>query len=178
MKLYRCTKTFFCSPINRYIPVDSIVYKYENTSKISIQGAPQTDRDYAVELDNFEFHGAEQVSWFYENKMFDKFFEFVKDVPTEDIAGGGLQGPGDGYPMQIDTFILDAIDLFNGCVQLSKQILIPSGATVSVDGAPGLFIESDFTVDVNTNSICWNGYFLGEPGKLIVGDKMTVVYAA
>ena len=176
MKLYRCKKKVFCSPINRYIPEGAIVYKYENTSKISIQGAPKTDDDYAVELDNFEFHGAEQVSWFYKNKMFDEFFEFVRDVPVEDEAGGGLLGPGEGYPMQIDPFILDAVDLFNGCVQLTKPILIPSGVTVSVDGAPGLFIESDFTVDMSTNSVCWTGYAL-EP-KLIVGDKMTVVYAA
>ena len=176
MKLYKCIKTFFCSPINRYIPEGSIVYKYENTSKISIQGAPQTDDDYTIKLDNFEFHGAEQVSWFYKSKIFDKFFEFIRDVPTEDIAGGGLQEAGNGHLMQIDVFILDAIDLFNGCVELSQQILIPSAVSLSVDGAPGQFIGVDFIVDIGTNSICWTGYKL--ESKLIVGDKMTVVYTA
>ena len=176
MKLYRCVKKVFCSPINRYIPEGAIVYKYENTSKISIQGAPKTDDDYAVELENFEFHGAEQVSWFYKSKMFDQFFEFVRDVPVEDIAGGGLQGPGEGFPMQIDIFILDAVDLWNGCVELSKKILIPSAISLSVDGAPGQFIGVDFIVDTATNSVCWTGYNLAD--KLIVGDKMTAVYSA
>jgi hypothetical protein len=177
MKLYRCTKKVFCSPINRYIPAGAIVYKYENTSKISIQAAPKTDDKYSVELENFEFSGAEEVSWFYNSKMFDQFFEFLKEIPNEDAAGGGIQGiGGEGFPMQIDSFVLDAVDLFNGCVELSKIILIPSGATLSVNGAPGMFIGIDFIVDTNNNSICWTGYEL--ENKLVIGDKLTVIYTA
>ena len=176
MKLYRCVKKVFCSPIDRYIPEGAIVYKYENTSKISIQGAPQSDDKYSVELENFEFNGAEEVSWFYKSRLFNEFFEFVREVPHEDPAGGGLERPGEGYPMQIDTFTLDAIDLFNGCVNLSKQILIPSGISLSVNGAPGQFVGIDFVVDMNSNSVCWTGYEL--ENKLVIGDNLTVIYTA
>jgi hypothetical protein len=178
MKLYHCIKSVFCSPINKYIPKGAVVYKYEKTSKISIQGAPQSDSTYGIELDNFEFSGAEQTSWFYKSKMFDQFFEFVKDVP-EDEAGGGAGGSGasgQGFPMQIDTFTLDAVDLFEGCIELTKPIIIPSGVSLSVDGAPGQFLGIDFTVDINNNTVCWTGYEL--ENKLIIGDKLTVIYTA
>jgi hypothetical protein len=176
MKLYRCTKKVFCSPIKRYIPPGAIVYKYENTSKISIQGAPQSDRTISVELENFEFNGAEEVSWFYNSRLFNQFFEFVRDIPEDEAGGGAVGLNGEGYPMQIDTFVLDAIDLFNGCVELTKTILIPSGASLSVNGAPGQFIGIDFNVDTGSNSICWTGYEL--ESKLSVGDKITVIYTA
>jgi hypothetical protein len=100
MIVYKCLKTFFCSQLKRYIAIDAIVYRYENSTKININGSPYTDSTTQVTSNSWEFEDETEVTWFYELEPAPKgtslsgFFEFVTYLP-EDEAGGGI-GAGTG----------------------------------------------------------------------------------
>ncbi len=99
MIVYKCLRTFFCSQLKRYVAKDSIVYRYENSTKININGSPYTDSTTQVTSDSWEFEDENEVTWFYELEpspggvSTSGFFEFVT-LLEEDVAGGGVGGSG------------------------------------------------------------------------------------
>ena len=94
MIVYKCLKTFFCSQLNRYIAADSIVYRYENTTKLNISGSPYTDPSNQITSNSWEFEEEKEVTWFYALEPVlpatsSEFFTYIETLP-EDEAGGAM----------------------------------------------------------------------------------------
>jgi hypothetical protein len=100
MKVYRCIKQFFCSPINQYIPVNANVARYESATRIIIDNAPRSDNKSNFLVDGVEYDNSDQVTWFYAMEDNSDFFVLVETRNEDDYGnvgssdtGGGAQGP-------------------------------------------------------------------------------------
>ena len=108
MLVYQCIKRFYCSPLERFIPVGAIVFRYENVTKLALQMAPDTTKDLSVTVADFEYDVPEEVVWFYglesppTGSGAAGFFTFIEQLP-EDVAGGGVASAG--MPSGSDTQI-------------------------------------------------------------------------
>jgi hypothetical protein len=88
--------------LKRYIAEGALIYRYQNSTKLNINGSPYTDPTTQVTSSSWEFEDETEVTWFYElepapvGTSTSGFFSFVSFLPGEDIAGGGLGGEGSG----------------------------------------------------------------------------------
>jgi len=177
MRLFKCTKPFYCSSIERYIPLGAYVYRYDNVAKIAIHDAPKSDPFLNILLPDMEYNLPPEASWFYDDDLVSPFFEDLGIVPTEDIAGGGLNaGTGNGDPIDVELFTLTPTDIANKCIQLKVPVLTDHIIFIKVKGAPEQHNGVDYEYDPVTNRVCWDGYALD--GQLVVGDEITVIHSA
>jgi len=66
MYIYQCSRRFFCTSLERYIPVGAIIARYENAVRIVVDDAPQSDQDpFNVLVDGISYDDPAQVSWIY-----------------------------------------------------------------------------------------------------------------
>ena len=100
MKVYRCKQRFFCTPLKRYIPVDALIARYENVTRLILVEAPSSDKDiwFNILSDGFVFELPKEVTWFYiiEPPNNTALFELVDTKDEDDY--GNVSGTGDGLP--------------------------------------------------------------------------------
>jgi hypothetical protein len=92
-------------------------------------------------------------------------------------GGGSGGGGGTGNSIVIDTFTLNASDITNKGVILSKIPTAPAKVVVIIADAPGQEYNVDYTVDSNlapNQTLDWTGLAL--EGVLTVGDVLEVIY--
>lgn len=84
-----------------------------------------------------------------------------------------------------DIFTINQTDLQNGYVTLSRNVApgrLGSLEVVEFDGAHGVAFNADFGVitnpDGSVDKLQWQGWPLGQPGKMMLGQRMVVRYSA
>jgi hypothetical protein len=87
MLIYTVNKRFFSSALGIYIPAGAIIYRYENSTKLGLEGVPQEDSSTGITTSKFEYDQDEKVTWFYLIEGDANFVTLVGTVP-EDAAGG------------------------------------------------------------------------------------------
>lgn len=66
MYIYRCNTRFLAGPLGRYIPVGALIARYENSTRLVIDEAPQSDLDpLNVLVDGVVYTDPAFVTWFY-----------------------------------------------------------------------------------------------------------------
>jgi len=99
MKVYRCIKRFFATPLERYIPVGAVVCRWEEVAKIVVNDAPQTDSLSTILYNGREYDTPELATWIsaIEPPPLGTSTEWLELVSShaEDSCGdaGGAQGP-------------------------------------------------------------------------------------
>jgi hypothetical protein len=110
MYIYRCTKRFLCTPLDRYIPVGAHIARYENAVRIVVDEAPRSDQDpFNVLVDGISYTDPARVTWLYgvepaplgSNNR--EWFEVI-GVKDEDAYGNvsGTTGLPENSELQID----------------------------------------------------------------------------
>jgi hypothetical protein len=103
MKIYRCKRTFFCTPLKKYIPTGAMIARYENATRIVLQDAPASDTNpFNILADGFVYDDPSTVTWLWAVEppplgTNTKVFDYVSSV-TED-AYGNVGGTPDGLPV-------------------------------------------------------------------------------
>ena len=102
MKIYRCVKRFFATPLKRYLPVGALVCRWENVAKLVINDAPESDDLFTILFTGQEYDDPEQVTWVYgveppplgtDTEWMELVASYDEDV-CGDVGGAtGLQGP-------------------------------------------------------------------------------------
>jgi hypothetical protein len=179
MIVYRCKKRFFCSALQRHIPVGAEVLKHENEEKIQLRNAPFTDQSTGITKSVSDFEGKDQISWFYALEG-TAFFEIVKNYNGSEQgakpANLGVVG------MHLDCFTVSernqlgivkkgrvifnttrgSIEVFDGSVWLNDDLIKlknKSGMDLR-EGAPIAF-SKDFTGAVTTTDTAKDVNVLG-----------------
>lgn len=99
MLLYRVLRSFLVTSLDKYIFKDALIYRYENSTKLSIRMSPGTDTNLSITTTDFEYDLPELVTWFYAiepapgGDSTQGILEFIEQLP-EDVAGGGIPGAG------------------------------------------------------------------------------------
>ena len=112
MKVYRCIRRFFATPLKRYIPVGAHICRFEEITKIVISDAPQTDLDPFDQLaDGIEYDNPHDVTWLYGVEppplgIDSRWFVTIASVP-ESACGEGVTGatgaPGPQGPVGVSA---------------------------------------------------------------------------
>jgi len=102
MYVYRCLRRFFCTPLERYIPVGAHVARYENAVRVVLDEAPQSDQDpFNVLVDGIEYAAPEEVTWLYgmEPAPLGSVSGWFTVIATkEEDAYGNVSSDGGGLP--------------------------------------------------------------------------------
>ena len=102
MKIYRCKRTFLCTPLKKYIPAGAMIARYENATRIVLQDAPASDTNpFNILADGFVYDDPSTVTWLWSVEppplgMNVDFFELTGSV-VED-AYGNVGATPDGLP--------------------------------------------------------------------------------
>lgn len=108
MKVYKCIKRFFATPLKRYIPIDARICRWENVAKLVVSDAPESDDLFTILFTGQEYDDPEQVTWISGVEppplgTDAEWMELVATYPEDDCGdvGGvtglqGPQGPGSG----------------------------------------------------------------------------------
>jgi hypothetical protein len=102
MKIYRCKRTFLCTPLEKYMPAGAMVARYENATRLVIQDAPETNTNpFGVLVDGIVYEDPAHVTWMWKVEppplgTNTKLFELVASE-VED-AYGNVGGTPDGLP--------------------------------------------------------------------------------
>jgi hypothetical protein len=120
MKVYRCKKRFFCTPLKRYLPVGALIARYENAARIVLSEAPQSDQDvFNVLVDGFVYDDPKTVSWLYSVEPpplgHDSRYFVVVGSKDEDQFGN-VSGTSDGLPSNSKL----KIDVSDGTIYLQS----------------------------------------------------------
>jgi hypothetical protein len=97
VKVYKCIRRFFATPLKRYIPVGAHICRFEELTKIVISDAPQSDLDpFDVLADGIEYDDPAEVTWLYGVEppplgTDTRWFETIASAP-ESACGEGLTG--------------------------------------------------------------------------------------
>lgn len=113
MKIYRCKKRFFCTPLKRYIPINALIGRYENATKFVLQDSPQSDQDpFNTLMDGFVFSDPSDVSWIYAIEPSplgtnETFFDVIDSKDEDEF--GNVSGTSDGLPVASKLKIVNDI---------------------------------------------------------------------
>lgn len=152
MKIYKCVKPFYCGPLDVSIPVGSRVYKYQQMTKIVLEGVPQPRKIVYSGYDGrWEIDDPQGVEWF-SDKIIGLFYEFEKEVAEE--APGGIDLSITQFIVGEDTWfttIYEALDaaeqqgvdkpyiflrpgthILNGTLNISSPMILEGSGTGTI----------------------------------------------
>jgi hypothetical protein len=90
MKVYQCTERFFCTPLERYIPIGAVIYVYENTTKVAIKNAPDSGQNpFNNSISDYEYDEVDKISMFYDGGAALSHFIYLKTLPENEAGSGG-----------------------------------------------------------------------------------------
>ena len=102
MNIYRCKKTFLCTPLKKYIPAGAMVARFVNTVKIVIQDAPESNTNpFNILVDGVQYDEPSMVTWLWSIEppplgTNTSFFDFVSSEAED--AYGNVGSTADGLP--------------------------------------------------------------------------------
>lgn len=129
MKIYRCKRQFFCTPLKQYLPVGAHLGRYENAVRIVVNKAPRSDTNiYNVLSDGIVYETPNLVSWIYTVEPpplgnNNTFFELV-GASTEDAYGNVQTTSGLPVNSQLQIGASGATYMLNAVMGLWHNIRI------------------------------------------------------
>lgn len=157
MRAYRCLSRFFCTPLERYIPANAIVARYENAIRLVINFEPAgLPFDEVISLGQ-EYEKPEDVQWFYALEpppggTVTSHFVYVESKPEDAYgnvgAGGGSGTQGPQGPVGAVTVI--PLGNVSGDVATNAA----SGAIFTATLTGGITLKNP-TGAVNGQAIIW-----------------------
>jgi len=102
MRIYRCKRRFFCTPLKRYVPVGTVFGRYQNITKLVMNDNPSTEVDvFQTLVDGFEYDDPSKVSWIYAIEPAplgdnDDYFDDLGEKDEDDF--GNVAGTSDVLP--------------------------------------------------------------------------------
>ena len=109
MKIYRNKRTFFCTPLKKYLPAGAMIARYENATKIVVQDSPESDTNpFNIVADGIQYDDARYVTWLWAVEppplgTNTKMFDVVGSKDEDDY--GNVSATADGLPVNSELRI-------------------------------------------------------------------------